>query len=220
MKKVSFVLLAILLLSIYAQGQEQSDFHGSWVFVNNDGDRSELTITGYTFTIVYTPSRAMVFNPFLQRLVPNPPQRVVLEIFSWESITNNDPSTREAYPSGFLFGLRAGFANETMKLLMHRNRAALIAADNPQLVYTREGIPTELAIYFNPRLGFDRVLWGVPSADVIRAYNIDPRRLSNTDAIGRSTISRNYSSGEVLGSWTISLCLYKLNITMMLKKCV
>ena len=103
---------------------------------------------------------------------------------------------------------------------MHRNRAALIAADNPQLVYTREGIPTELAIYFNPRLGFDRVLWGVPSADVIRAYNIDPRRLSNTDAIGRSTISRNYSSGEVLGSWTISLCLYKLNITMMLKKCV
>ena len=88
-KEVTFALLAIFLLSVYVQ--EQSDFHGTWVFVNSDGDRREITITATTFTIVYTPSRSMVFNPFLQRLVPNHPQRVVLEIFSWESITNNDP---------------------------------------------------------------------------------------------------------------------------------
>jgi len=127
MKKLSFVLFAMALVVSYTQAQSQNDFYGKWIY-QNEGTM-EFTISGKTFTSVWTPSWVTYVTPVEEN---------TFEIFSWEKIKNENKDTMKDYPTGYLIGLRHGLGNTTSRLFIHRDKNSMISAYEDRDGYHQE----------------------------------------------------------------------------------
>jgi hypothetical protein len=122
------VTLTICMLDACSETLSQGDFYGAWLYEENDisDSKMEYTITATTLTTLFTDT-----SPFT-------PRRTVYEIFSWEKVTNNDMSTKNDYPAGFILGLRSSNTTATAQLLIHRNKMNLVEAGAPDDIYIKQ----------------------------------------------------------------------------------
>jgi hypothetical protein len=123
-KLILSVLVGIaVLFTACPQNVGQNDFLGTWV-LEAGSSFMQYDITNATLTANYKQGRTV-------------DRRTVYEIFSWEPVTNDDPSTKADFPRGFLIGVRAGLANDTLRIYLNRDKASMLTVGQSQEIYTR-----------------------------------------------------------------------------------
>ena len=129
MKKLMFALFAVVFAAC-SPAAKQTDFYGTWIAQNEKVKVEYIFDTATLTTITTQLNEAFAFF--------YPPQRVVWEIFSWETTANDDAETKTYYPQGVKIGVRGVTALDTATFFISRDKNSIYKTTDKTTPYYKD----------------------------------------------------------------------------------